>query len=389
MRLLHFSMLWLLGSAGSVADAFELGAPGDLLSVDVHAFISQGYIGTTANNYLAPSEWNRKQYGSFEFTEAGLTVSKQLTDHLRTGIQLFGQKLGPLGGLGVQLDWFLLDYRLKDWLGIRAGRVKAPFGLYNDINDIDAARLPVLLPQSIYQASSRDYFLAVDGTELYGLIKMARAGAIDYGIYGGTSLLNTTSGSATQIVSLTTPYVAGGRLMWETPLEGLRFGASVRTLRIDTTLLLPVINKPVFLRIPATLFIASIEYANNGLLLALEYGRWYVDIETSDAKLFPASSTVADRAYLMANYRLTPWFQFGAYYSLIYPNEQLTSGKENQQHDLAATLRFDINNFWLVKIEGHFMHGTAGLTPALNDGHPLTALEGDWGVVLAKTTAHF
>ena len=38
-------------------------------------------------------------------------------------------------------DWFDLDYRWKDWLGLRAGRVKLPYGLYNDTSDIDAARV--------------------------------------------------------------------------------------------------------------------------------------------------------------------------------------------------------------------------------------------------------
>ena len=41
--------------------------------------------------------------------------------------------------------------------------IRLPFGLYNDINDIDAARVPILLPQSIYPATSRDYLLAQTG----------------------------------------------------------------------------------------------------------------------------------------------------------------------------------------------------------------------------------
>src|SRR5258708_30440695 len=30
-----------------------------------------------------------------------------------------------------------------------------------------------------------------------------------------------------------TPYVTGGRLLWETPLEGLRIGGSLQALRLD------------------------------------------------------------------------------------------------------------------------------------------------------------
>jgi len=35
------------------------------------------------------------------------------------------------------------------------------------------------------------------------------------------------------------------------------------------------------------------------------------------------------------------------------------------------------------------MHGTAGLTTALNDNQPLSSLRQDWGVLLLKTTASF
>ena len=55
------------------------------------------------------------------------------------------------------------DYRFKDWLGIRAGRVKIPFGLYNDSSDVDSARVPILLPQSLYPTLNRDFLLAQTG----------------------------------------------------------------------------------------------------------------------------------------------------------------------------------------------------------------------------------
>ena len=35
------------------------------------------------------------------------------------------------------------------------------------------------------------------------------------------------------------------------------------------------------------------------------------------------------------------------------------------------------------------MHGTADLSPALNDNRPLSSLTEDWGVFLVKTTAYF
>src|SRR5271170_91113 len=145
------AMFLLTLLAAPAAQALELGSDSDLLSVEIHGFASQGFILTTnGNNYLDNGTTN----GSFQFSEIGLNFTKSLTDKLRIGMQLFAQDLGPSGSYTVQMDWFYVDYRVTDWFGIRVGRVKIPFGLYNDIQDVDSARLPVLLPQSVYPSST-------------------------------------------------------------------------------------------------------------------------------------------------------------------------------------------------------------------------------------------
>jgi hypothetical protein len=113
--------------------------------VDVHAFVSQGFIKSTDNEYLAKS-----RRGSFEFSEVGVNLTRALGDKLRVGMQLFTRDVGPIGNYGARFDWFGLDYHFFDWLGVRAGRTKLPYGLYNETSDVDAARVPVLLPQSVY-----------------------------------------------------------------------------------------------------------------------------------------------------------------------------------------------------------------------------------------------
>jgi hypothetical protein len=58
----------------------------------VHAFVSQGFLKSTDNDFLADSS-----RGSFEFFEAGLNVSRAMSDQLRLGMQLFSRDLGPNG----------------------------------------------------------------------------------------------------------------------------------------------------------------------------------------------------------------------------------------------------------------------------------------------------
>lgn len=372
-------------SAWLLALPLDAGAQTEQPELQLHGFVSQGLILTTDNNYLAESE-----RGSLEFAEVGLNVTASMSQRLRVGMQLFARDLGPVGDYRATVDWFYLDYRWKDWLGVRAGRVKLPFGLYNDVADIDAAHGVVLLPQSVYPAQNRNFLLAQTGLELYGYRDLDRAGALDYRLYAGTILLEVDDqpGAPYEIASLTVPYVVGGRLLWEPPVEGLRVGASVQALRLDSELQFEMPATPIEVDLPAVLWVGSVEYTRSSWLLAAEYSRWYVQLESSDPMLFPESESVSERAYALAAYRANAWLQPAMYYSVLYPDVDDRSGRDAQQHDVALTLRFDVNLNWLVKLEAHYMHGTAALSSSLND-EPASELAPDWGVLLAKTTAYF
>jgi len=383
------TLVWTRLAAGA-----ELGQPGEGPTVEMHGFVSQGAIKTTGNNYLV----GNSKRGSVEFAEIGANFSGQLTDRLRVGLQLFSSKLGSTGNFNVKADWFNLDYRWRDWLGVRAGRVKLPFGLYNDTSDIDAARVPVLLPQSVYPLADRDFLLAQTGLELYGFVNLASAGALEYRVYGGTIYIPLTQspGRPYQVTALSADYVGGGRLFWDTPLDGLRVGASVQSLRLSGTLSYPMTDvlpaEIVTLRLPVLLWVGSLEYAAHDWLAAVEYGRWYSKTtHNSDPARFPDFDEVDQRAYALVAYRVRRWFQPGVYYSLLIKDAEAAAlgTSRTTQHDVAGTLRFDINTFWLVKLEGHLMHGIADVDPALNAGVARSAFPRDWGVFLLKTTAYF
>lgn len=374
----------------SPAFAIQLGDPDDLLSLEVHSFVSQGFIYTThQNNYLAKS--NR---GSLEFTEIGVNFTKQLTESLRLGFQLFSRDLGPIGNYTVKADWFYLDYRFTDWFGIRAGRVKLPFGLYNDTSDIDSVRTAVLLPPSVYPAQVRDYLLAQTGVEVYGRFDLGKGGALDYRLYGGTVFIDLATdrlpGVSYDLSNFNIPYMVGGRVLYETPLDGLRLGVSYQASRLEGTL--STRSEPVLSSSygnDSRQWVASVEYAAHDLLVALEYSQWRTNSKAVDPAVFAGSNTVSERAYALISYRASKHFQPGLYYSLFYPNLSVRKGRADEQHDLCATFRFDLNEYWLVKVEGHLMIGTAGLSPVLNDNRALSTLAPVWGAFFVKTTARF
>lgn len=377
-------MLAILASLvfGSSAAAWTLGDLDSPTTIDVHAFVSQGFIKSTSHDYLVADSTT----GSFEFSEAGINFTTQLTDRLRVGLQLFAYDLGSLGTFDVRADWFYLDYRLRDWFGIRAGRVKLVFGLYNDVSDIDAARVPILLPESVYPQTNRYFFLGVTGGEVYGFVNLNRAGALDYHVIGGAVPVELPNqiGAPEQASGLDVPYLVAGRLMWETPLDGLRLGVTGAVLKINEGIVFPSMPMmpPLSLKDIDYAGVGSVEYIGHDLWLAAEIASARSVVTDNQPSVVPEGTTVSLGGYGLAAYRVNRWLQPAIYYSVSYPNRNVTSGPPNYQDDLSGTVRFDLNSFWIVKLEAHYMHGTAAV-------RPIATSDPNWAVFLLKTTAYF
>ncbi len=176
---LHFptGILLLVLATATLAVAGEVGD-----NLYVNGFVSQGYLNTSKNNYLVPRSVN----GTSAFTEAAITLLARPMDRLQVGIQFLGRNFGNSGNDQVVIDWAYGDYRWKDQLGFRAGKVKMPFGLYNEGRDVDMLRTTIFLPQSIYNEKQRDFILAYEGAGAYGNFDLHGGGELDYHIYAGT-----------------------------------------------------------------------------------------------------------------------------------------------------------------------------------------------------------
>src|SRR5262252_9612711 len=101
--------------------------------VQVHGFFTQGFVYTDQNNWLTMNT----SAGSGAMTDMGLNVSSRFTEKLRVGAQVYDRNLGKLGRWHPSLDWAVVDCRFANWLGVRGGKVKTTFGLYNDSQDLD------------------------------------------------------------------------------------------------------------------------------------------------------------------------------------------------------------------------------------------------------------
>ena len=371
--------------------------------VEIHGFASEGAFAETTNDYFGSTT-----HASLELFEAGLNVSTDLGDRLRAGVQLFARDLGSIRDASPRIDWAFLDYRWRRWLGLRAGIIKMPYGLYNEYVDIDAARLPILLPSSVYPIRNRDVLISHTGFSLYGNRSLGTAGELDYQAWLGTLTIPRTAlqlSAGASLESVSTKYVTGGQLFWHPPVDGLRVGATVLRTSIDFHIafdanlvgqlvmagLVPASfdGRVVISQRPVNLAVGSLEYTRGDWLFAAEYARSLTRQRSSLPALLPTFERDSEAFYLMATHRLARALEVGAYYS-VFNNDVddmppvYVRPYDAFQRDLSATVRLDINDHWLWKLEGHFMDGAASLPIEFN-----TNPERYWGLFLLRTTVTF
>ncbi|MFP4476782.1 MAG: hypothetical protein ACLFOY_14585 [Desulfatibacillaceae bacterium] len=414
--------------------AFEAG------DIQLHGFVSQGYIETSDNNWLAET-----RDGTFQFNEAALNATYQ-RDRLYIGVQALSKDLGDQGNNEFELDWALGDYRLRDWFGVRAGRCKLPMGLYNQGRDVDMLRNPVFLPQTLYDEGSRDLFNVYNGVGFYGNIMLPAVGDLDYEtFYGaidvdqdgifvrgsfeafdrGVDAQMAKMGAATSGVrngEIDNQFICGGALRWNLPV-GLRLGASLFHGENELTGDLTVnpngpAGPPFFfpwtmdVQVDHTMdhnIVLSAEYTWRDLVLTAEWQKFrgtmemeFLNVQNSMGAAPPIPMdkvevvSEAQGWYVMGSYQLFSRYTPGLIYGEYIPNEDDPDGQQRARtfneppyyafhREWTAFLRVDITDNWLAKAEWHWVDGAARLYDYNNPG----GREDDWTIMALKTTFYF
>jgi hypothetical protein len=370
-------------------EAYELNLGTNMPPVDFHGFFSQGFLSSSGYNYLGDST-----RGSFLFTEAGLNASFNPFPRTRIAAQGFTYDVGQAGQYDFVLDYALAEYTFNNYFGIRAGRIRLPEGIYNDIQDVDVARTFVLLPQGMYDARNRDFSLSLDGGEFFGTIPLKQAGSLSYEIYAGMINPSGDGGLAQKLRNGLPPFIHfdsvdsspqfGGQLWWNSPVDGLRFGAAGgfnSAFNFNSTIQTP--GGPVHPGNRDDVFLQ--QYSAEYLWKA-----WTFQTEFYLRDIYPQTAGMADTHsfswYASAAYRFNKWFETGGYYTEYYDNINQSGNSSLYQKDAALTLRFDPKDWWTFKIEGHYLRGTGLLddnadNPSQNDN--------GWWMLDLKTTFSF
>jgi hypothetical protein len=414
----------LIGAGAQVLHA------ADDLGLQIHGFVSQGYLVTEGNNYLGETE----DGGTLNFNEFAVNVTATPINNLRIGVQIFARSVGDYGADTPEIDWAYADYHLTDDLGVTVGRFKIPHGLYNESRDLDMTRTEVFLPMSVYSTRLRDVYLAVNGAEIYGTIPSKTLGSLDAVAYIGGQNFATDGAVAaafeddgySTVSSVSVERVEGASLTWNTPLEGFRLRASAldaHNIQVAGTAdgtVLDAGGGPGGANVlgNSTLNgeirdfcsgILSMEYQYRDLILAAEYTREYGKISTNSVTSAyvnapnpppappgststlnlgsTAANTVSyirlEGAYVSASYRVAPKCDVSIGRGIAFSDYDHRGLSYNRQWAFAA--RYDILDNWLIKAEWDFVQGDQEVYQTENP----SGIRRVWDIIAVKTTVDF
>ena len=336
--------------------------------VQVHGSVQQGFAFSTGNNFLTMNTRD----GSGAMTDGAFNLASQLTSKLRVGAQVYSRNVGDLGNGSLQIDWAFGDYKVNKAFGIRAGKVKTTLGLYNDTQDMEFLHTWALLPQGVYPLDLRSVTIAHVGVDAYGTLPLNRAGSLQYTVYGGAIQDDTKGGyrygledQGMRFQGDITSRGVGFDARWSAPVEGLTAGYSLLQSKKDLDITIPALPIPLHVDVPVARIQAVFgEMQRDRLKLATEWRQ-----ESTETRLTPAISpdaVMTSRGWFgSGSYRLNDRLELGYYHSRYVQDVTLASGDDtNHISDHAIATRVDLNRFWHVKVEGHFIDGNGNISYA-------------------------
>lgn len=366
----------------------------------MHGFLSQGFTYTSHNNVYGPSD-----HGSFDFREMGVNGSMRLLPNLLVSTQGVYRSAGGSDTLGFRLDFAQMDYSAQlsnaTALGVRAGRVKIPFGLYNSTRDVIWTRPSVLLPLSIYldTLALRQPMLAADGGVVYG-----------HYVYGDHGLTleflaaepQDNLGGAPQFLtglpnpqgSFTGRPLLLGRAVYEWLGGRGRLMVSVVDLNRDFN---SKSSTQPSGNVKALYPLFSAQYNAEHWSLTSEYG-W---IETQRSGFTPmVQKNASESFYVQGEYRLTQDWSTILRYDVLYTDRADPNGRQASaltglpRHrffakDLTAGVRWEFARNWMIAAEYHRVNGTAWLSTNDNPSLPAGGGTADWDLFATMLSFRF
>lgn len=336
----------------------------------LHGFLAQAAFHSSDNNFYGNSDDDL----SGDFNEAGLNASVRLFDGVRLAGQVLARNAGATDNGALRTDYFNLDWRF--WrhatakVGARVGRVRNPYGLYNETRDVAHTRPSINVPAVVYMEQARDVMISRDGFALYGEIYgdagtfMLEGGAGEVRVSDqliAESLLADIPG-----IEPEAPELKIARAQWESPAARWRLALSVVDMKNDVEYLLA----PGTFDLQAHLL--SLQYSSARWQLTAEYLRFDYEFDFG----FFARAYPGEAAYLQYSWMFSSaWQLYGRYEYGVWDRHHRNGSSMQQfcgtvfeqfcyprhlgyRHDSGIGVRWDIDQHWMVAAEAHYIEGT-------------------------------
>ncbi len=367
--------------------------------LQLHGFLTQGMVTTSDNNFLGQS--NKKV--STDFREIGVNASLRATADVQVSVGLLSHKAGATDNGNVRLDYGLVDWTVSSSeqgrSGIRLGRVKASYGLYNRTRDVAFTRPSILLPQSIYFERTRNLAVAADGAELY-LDRNYEAGSLFVTFALGKPEIGSEA-SKVALVGLTpngrfeSKLVPIFNVIYEG--DGGKYRLGFTAVQLDTSYNPGVRDVLQAGQLKFTPKIFSAQYNAESWSLTSEFALRPTSIRNFGPNALDATAH-GQSYYIQGSYRLAPKWEALLRYDVLYADSADRDGKAYAaatrrpgftrfSKDWTAGMRFDLTPEFMLRAEYHSIDGT-GYLPVQDNPNPL-ALERRWDMFMLLASFRF
>jgi hypothetical protein len=177
-------------------------------------FGNQDYRRSTANSYLGADS-----SGTWDNNFLGLVMSGKVNEKTR-----FWAQLQATTALSPRFTWMFADYQFSEDTSVHVGRIKFPFGLYNETISNQALR-PSISEPVVYSLAADMTYDAYHGVGIdwhFGTNMLVQA-------FGGNIYVQPEFKETT----LRDVNVIGGRLTYNTPIDGMRLMVSANRTTVE------------------------------------------------------------------------------------------------------------------------------------------------------------
>ena len=379
--------------------------------LQVHGFFTQNAVSTSGNNMYGKSDNSI----STDFTEAGLNLFYKPFENISFSFQGLYRNAGNVDNDTVDIDYAFVDFNLKNYksgrYGLRLGRVKNPFGLYNETRDVAFTTPSIILPQGIYFDGSRSLLLSSDGMQFYWE-HILNNGDFNFRLnYGNTRNDNDeilysvipnsplsnglpaprgdleSIGSDPAFLAYMSYELNGGEYVYAFSYADVKLYYDPKAFDYYQN------GTTEFKR-----FVLSAQYNGEKWSVMGEFSQQDNKFKNFNTVLFPDLDSTSESWYLQVGYRFQPKWQLYGRYDETYKDKDNRNGKGLMERtglpdhivfskDIMMGIRWDVNSSMMVRAEYHNINGSSWLTSA--DNPVIKDTEQYWDLFIMQLSFRF